>query len=147
MEAHTKLLSVASAANSECHLTGIQSTVDSIMQELDIKSEELTNQPKLSVGYGEKSMTVYITAEYEYHDEKRYEFVTGHPDSTIWNTKTIDLRQTRYISCLPQDVDVTIHIRIEIPLPEEDLLTLRQLGKVTTEVSSPSISESVSCTF
>lgn len=144
LEANPKAHAIADVMNSQCHLTGLESTAKKLLAPFGLTIAD-TDGVRLNHNCREDGLVMYVIVRRSKHEDHLYDLVTGDIRSAIWGTDTIEVGQTLKHICLPQKVEVTIYFRIEIPLPEEDLKTLRQLGKVQTSYHKAEILETVSC--
>ena len=128
---------LANVMNSHCHMEGIRTTV-----ERELKQHGFYGQceVKVDVNYRNDGITARATVKgNEHYDQLMKCKHTGV------DVDEITASWSKLILALPQNIETRIYISVSCDTPENDVLTLRQLGKVRTQASHPVVYESVIC--
>lgn len=128
---------LASVMNSHCHMEGIRTTVERELKQYGFYG---VCDIKVETSYRNDSLIARATVKGNEH----YDQLVKCKHTGV-DVEEITASWSKLILALPQNIKTRVYISVSCETPRDDLITLRQLGKIRTQASSPVVYESVIC--
>lgn len=130
---------LANVMNSHCHMEGIRTTVERELKQYGFYGQ---CEVKVDTSY----LNDYLIARATVKGNEHYDQLMKCEHTGV-GVDEITANWSKLILALPQNINTRIYISVSCETPKDDIMTLRQLGKVRTKASSPVVYESVICDF
>ncbi len=138
----TNIQAAISVQTSEAHQASILGMVNDELSQYGFNIDE---EVGLVINPSEDGLSVMLCTTFADLDKTNYNSLLACKHSYIGNTKEVNSYWSKTMHHYPQDVETRVTFMLSAPLDQDDLMTLRKLGKVQSRIKEATIEESVSC--